>query len=80
MVKVTIPKAEYEQLKQQAEAYRRFAARLFELVIKAPVEEVVEDFRKTGLYTEEFLRDLESGLRKSSYTKKYGNKADKRRP
>lgn len=80
MAKVTIPKTEYEQLKQQAEAYRRFVVQLFELVIKSPVEEVVEDFRKTGLYTEEFLRDLESGLRKSSYAKKYGNKAVKRRP
>jgi hypothetical protein len=50
MVKVTISKTEYEQMKREAAAYRRFAARFFESVIKSPVEEVVEDFRKTGLY------------------------------
>jgi len=80
MTQVTIPKTEYEQLRRQAEAYRKFTEKLFESVIKAPLEEIVEDFRKTGLYTEGFLRDLESGLRRSSYAKKYGNKAAKRRP
>lgn len=70
MVKITLPKTEYEKLKRQAEAYRRFAARFFELAIQDPIDEVVEDFRKTKLYTEEFLKDLESGLRKSSYAKK----------
>ncbi|PIV12640.1 MAG: hypothetical protein COS47_01405 [Candidatus Nealsonbacteria bacterium CG03_land_8_20_14_0_80_36_12] len=79
MVRVTLPKTEYEQLKRQAEAYRRFAARLFELAIRDPIEEVVEDFRKTNLYTKDFLKDLESGLRKSSYAKKYGNQTAKKR-
>jgi len=79
MVRVTLPKTEYEQLKRQAEAYRRFAARLFELAIGDPIEEVVEDFRKTNLYTKDFLKDLESGLRKSSYAKKYGNQTAKKR-
>ena len=74
MVKVAVPKTEYEKLKRQATAYRRFAEKFFESVIKDPIEEVVEDFRKTDLYTEEFLKDLENGLRKSSYAKKYGNK------
>ena len=36
----------------------------------APVGRVVADFRKTGLYDEDFLSDLETGLRKSSYAKK----------
>lgn len=79
MVTVTLPKTEYEQLKKQAEAYRKFAANLFELVIRDPITEVMKDFRKTNLYTEEFLRDLEDGLRKSSYTQRYGNKAAKKR-
>ena len=70
MVKVTLPKTEYKQLKRQATAYRRFAARFFDLIIKDPIGEVVADFRKTNLYTEPFLKDLESGLRKSSYAKK----------
>lgn len=65
-----MPKTEYEKLKKQAAAYRQIAGRLFEAVLKDPAEEVVEDFRKTGLYNESFLNDLENGLRKSSYTKK----------
>lgn len=79
MAKVTLPKTEYESLKRQAEAYRKFAEKFFELMVKDPIEEVVEDFRKTNLYTKEFLRDLESGLRKSSYAKKYGNKTASQR-
>lgn len=79
MVRVTIPKTEYEKLKRQAGAYRRFAAKFFESIIRDPIAEVVEDFRKTNLYPKEFLKDLEVGLRKSSYAKKYGNKAAKKR-
>ncbi|NCT00232.1 hypothetical protein CO116_00235 [Candidatus Falkowbacteria bacterium CG_4_9_14_3_um_filter_38_19] len=80
MVKVSLPKTEYEKLKRQATAYREVAEKFFELIVKDPIEEVVEDFRKTNLYTEDFLRDLESGLRQSSYAKKYGNKTASRRP
>jgi hypothetical protein len=69
MAKVTIPKEEYKKLQKQSRAYRKLAARLFELLIKDPVREVVKDFRDTGLYSKEFLVDLESGLRKSSYAK-----------
>ena len=75
MSQVTVPKTKYEQLKKQAAAYRLFAAKLFESVLKDPVGQVVEDFRKTNLYTEDFIKDLESGLRKSSYIKKHGTKA-----
>jgi len=78
MTQVTLPKIEYEQLKRQAQAYRRFAAKFFEMVIQDPIEEVVEDFRKTNLYTEEFLKDLGSGLRKSSYLKRYEHQTNKR--
>ena len=69
MTQITLPRTKYEQLKKQAQAYRKFAAKFFEMAIRDPIEEVVEDFRKTNLYTEEFLKDLESGLRKSSYLK-----------
>lgn len=64
---VTISKTEYQKLKKQSDAYKKFAGRLFEAVIKDPIGDVAMDFRKTGLYTEGFLRDLEKGLRKSSY-------------
>lgn len=79
MAQVTLPKTEYEQLKRQAEAYRKFAARIFELAIRDPIEEVVKDFRRTNLYTKGFLKDLESGLRKSSYAKQYGNQTARKR-
>ncbi len=70
MSNVTLSRAEYQKLKQQAKAYQKLTKHLFESVIQAPLEEVVEDFRKTNLYTDDFLKDLEIGLRKSSYVKK----------
>ena len=32
------------------------------------ISKIIEDFRKIGSYTEQFLKDLEKGLKKSSYT------------
>jgi hypothetical protein len=69
MASVTIPKTEYERLEKQAKAYRKFAARFFESVLEDAPENIVADFRETGLYTEDFLRDLEEGLKKSSLGK-----------
>ncbi|MBI4652795.1 hypothetical protein HY750_00890 [Candidatus Kuenenbacteria bacterium] len=64
---ITLPKIEYQKLKTQANAYQKIMSKFFEFVIKDPIQEVTEDFRKTDLYSEEFLKDLEIGLRKSSY-------------
>lgn len=69
MSNVTLSKAEYRKLKQQADAYKKITKRIFESVIRAPLEEVIEDFRQTDLYTDDFLEDLEDGLSKSSYAK-----------
>lgn len=66
---VTISKKEYGQLKSQALAYRKMARSLFSAVVKDPISEVVGDFNSTGLYEADFLKDLETGLRKSSYLK-----------
>jgi len=79
MVEVTLPKTEYEQLRRQAAAYRKFAARFFEIAIYDPVDDIIKDFRKTNLYSEKFLKDLDSGLRQSSYAKKYAAKTAKKR-
>ena len=62
MEKVSISKAEYPLLRRQATAYRKLTERVFASVLRDPVTEVREDFRKTGLYTEAFLDDLEAGL------------------
>lgn len=70
MTNITISKSEYSKLKHQADAYKKLSSRLFEFVIKDPIEEVVKDFKDTKLYSKEFLRDLEDGLRKSAYSKK----------
>lgn len=70
MATITIPKTEYSKLKRQADAYKKLSGRFFEFMIKDPIEEIVNDFRKTNLYTKEFLTDLEDGLKKSSYSKR----------
>lgn len=66
---ITLPKREYSRLKQQAKAYRDIIARMFEMPLRDTINEVVSDFRSSNLYTDEFLIDLEDGLRKSSYAK-----------
>lgn len=63
---VSVPKLEYARLQQQAAAYRALAAKVFEMTLQDPVGELVADFKTTDLYTNAFLKDLESGLRKSS--------------
>ena len=74
---ITLPKTEYNQLKQQALAYRRFTAKFFDSLVKDSVKNVVDDFRATNLYTKDFLKDLETGLSDSSYFQNYGNKTTK---
>lgn len=69
MSQITISKKEYTQLKNQSQAYKRKIGNFFGAIVKNPIEDVVADFRKTGLYTNKFLSDLENGLRKSSYCK-----------
>lgn len=68
MSTITLPKSEYLKLKRESTEFRRLSARIFETAID-DITNVVEDFRKTNLYTDEFLVDLEDGLRKSSYGK-----------
>jgi len=67
MSKVTISKEEYTRLKKHSEAYKKLAISFFEAATKDTVDEVVEDFRRTGLYTEGFLSDMKKGLQQSSY-------------
>ena len=69
MSTVTIPVTQYETLKKKARAYEKLAGDFFRGILKGSIEEVVADFRSTELYSEKFLEDLESGLKKSSYTK-----------
>ena len=57
---VVISKSEYRRLQSQAKAYQKLAGQLFKSVITgSPVDAVVDDFRKTGIYTDAFLKDPE---------------------
>ena len=67
---VVIPRNEYQKLCKQAKAYQQLAGHIFESVLTDSVDVVVEDFRKTKLYSEAFLSDLAEGLQKSSYAKR----------
>jgi hypothetical protein len=66
METVTIPKSEYIRLNKISEIYNRFAETVFENIIDDPIDEVVKEFRETDIYTSEFIKDLEAGLKKSS--------------
>ncbi|GEM_PF-3201084 len=68
MSDIILSKTEYDILKKQALAYQKFAARFFEsLLVVNSIRDVVRDFQRTGLYTEEFIQDLQEGLSDSSY-------------
>ncbi|MFH1192252.1 MAG: hypothetical protein V1655_02135 [bacterium] len=69
MDKITISKVRYAQLKKQADAYKKFVSQFYTLAIKDPINEVINDLKKTNLYSDEFINDIEDGLRKSSYAK-----------
>ena len=51
MTKIIASKIKYKEFKKRASA----------------LKEVVKDFREANFYTEEFLKDLKDGLKKSSY-------------
>ena len=74
---IVLPKTEYKQLKKQADAFKMFAGYFFASLVADSPQEVVNDFRKTNLYTDDFLRDLEGGLTDSSYFQNYGHKTPK---
>jgi len=67
---VAVPKTEYETLRKKARMYEELASLFFQKVKGDTVGEIVNDFKKTSLYSKGFLRDLENGLRFSSKAKK----------
>lgn len=50
---------------------KKIAGQIYKTAIDSDVKDVVSDFRKTKLYTEEFLTDLEEGLKKSKRFKSH---------
>lgn len=69
METITISKSEYKRLLSAEKAYKKIAGQIYKTVIESDVKDVVSDFKKTKLYTEDFLTDLEDGLKKSTYFK-----------
>lgn len=69
METITIPKSEYKRLVKRARSYDKLTKQILADVISEPIPDIVSDFRKTNLYSEGFLKDLESGLKKSSHAK-----------
>jgi hypothetical protein len=63
---ITITKIEYNQLKKEAQAYRKIVDLVEpDLFIAPPVrskKKVLSEFKKTGLYSKAFLKDLAEGL------------------
>ena len=71
MTTVTLPKIEYVELKKRAIAYEKIVGIIgHDVFVSPPVRsasQVMKDFEKTGLYSKAFLKDLASGLKRSSY-------------
>lgn len=70
MATITLPKKEYHQLVEKALRYDYLRQLLEEDIFSPPptrsVKKVIDSFTKTGLYSKEFLKDLEKGLKRSS--------------
>jgi len=73
MESVTLSKKEFNKLVLKAKAYDMLARNFFKNKVNDPVDIVVNDFKKTNLYSEKFIKDLEEGLKKSSYNKRDEN-------
>lgn len=74
MATVTLPKIEYLKLKKRAEAFDKMIAEVNPSLFFTPMEKsrkkIISEFSKTKLYSKEFLKDLEKGLKRSSYFSK----------
>ncbi len=75
MNKITISEKEYKELSQKAMRYEYLKEVIEgrEDIFSSPPtkdpKEVVKAFRKTGKYSSAFLKSLERGLKRSSYSK-----------
>jgi hypothetical protein len=71
MVTITLPKIKYLDLKKRAEAFDKMVAGINPSFFFIPQEKsrkkIIADFSKTKLYGKEFLKDLEKGLKRSSF-------------
>lgn len=72
---VTIPKKEYQRLVERALRYEYLKKLIKEEedIFSPPprnIKEIIREFKEIGIYSPEFIKDLERGLKRSSYFQK----------
>lgn len=74
MSTITIPKIKYQDIKKKADAYELIMGILEKDFFAAPPttdrKKIISEFKKTGLYKNEFIESLKKGLSRSSYFSK----------
>ncbi len=73
MQTVTISKKEYEELIEKKLRYEYIHQIIEEDIFSPPptkdIKEIINVFKKSGLYTQKFIDSLEKGLKRSAYFK-----------
>ena len=68
---ISLTKSEYTDLKSRADAYDRIISLAQREISVTPPErsakKVIAEFKKADTYSQEFLKSLEHGLRRSSF-------------
>lgn len=71
MSNITIPKIEYNDLKERAVAYGRMLEAAQGVFSLTPPEKsrkkIITSFKKTGKYNQKFLSAINRGLKRSTY-------------
>lgn len=66
---ISVSKIEYERLRNIAERYALLRSAVVEDFFEEPptkdVNQIIKEFRETGLYNEKFLQSLADGLKES---------------
>lgn len=74
MATVTISQKEYQKLIEKALRYEYLRQIMREDIFALPpvcnIKKIIEEFKKTRLYNEKFLKSLERGLKRSNYFRK----------
>jgi hypothetical protein len=73
MQTVTISKKEYEELIEKKLRYEYLHQIIEEDIFSPPptkdIKEIINAFKKSGLYNQKFIDSLEKGLKRSAYFK-----------
>ena len=73
METITISKKEYKQLTEKAMRYDFLRIAMEKDLFASPPKnssKIINEFKKTGLYNQEFIESLENGMKRSKYFNK----------